>query len=255
MNRSKIFASVNKIEFYQLHPEYTSFIGADFDTYRILQIGESHYINQLYVPDTVDKYSLKYFCDNWWTSSCPDVTADYGLSFNTRDVIEKYMQGNPADSVGIFNNVVKAFSKVVLGREISSISTNDKQLYRYFAFMNFYQMPAIYNAMNIWESMCKSSIKTGSIDDAYMAWNTLEAESVSVVDKVIEVLNPMCIVFTSVSATEAYKHGNGRYVEDSRVIYTSHPGYPYTWWKSVDRYNGKRAVDMFEEGLRKIYLT
>ena len=109
--------------------------------------------------------------------------------------------------------------------------------------------------MNIWESMCKSAIKTGSIDDAYMAWNTLEAESVRVVDKVIEVLNPKCIVFTSVSATEAYKHGNGRYVEDSRVIYTSHPGYPYTWWKSMDRYNGKRAVDVFEEGLRKIYFT
>ncbi|WP_458458103.1 hypothetical protein [Pseudobutyrivibrio sp.] len=113
------------------------------------------------------------------------------------------MQGNPADSVGIFNNAVKSFSKVVLGNEISSISANDKQLYRYFAFMNFYQMSAIYNAMNIWESMCKYAIKTGSIDDAYMAWNTLEAESVSVVDKVIEVLNPMCIVFTSVSASEA----------------------------------------------------
>lgn len=241
------------IEFYQLHPEYTPFIGADFDTYRILQIGESHYINQIYEPGTCDKYSLKYFCDNWWTSPCPDVTSDYGLSFNTRDVIEKYMQDNPVDSVGIFNNVVKSFSEVVLGREIRSISADDKQLYRYFAFMNFYQMPAIYNAMNIWESMCKSAIKTGSIDDAYMAWNTLEAESVSAVDKVIKVLNPKCIVFTSVSATEAYKHGNGRYVKDSRVIYTSHPGYPYTWWESMDRYNGKRAVDVYETGLRKIY--
>ena len=163
------------------------------------------------------------------------------------------MQGNPADSVGIFNNVAKSFSKVVLGSEISSISANDKQLYRYFAFMNFYQMPAIYNAMNIWESMCKSAIKTGSIDDAYAAWDILEAKSVNVVDKVIEVLNPKCIVFTSASASDAYQHGNGKYTENSRVIYTSHPGYPYTWWKQMSRYNGKRAVDVFEEGLIKIY--
>ena len=81
-----------------------------------------------------------------------------------------------------------------------------------------------------------------------------------VVDMAILPQQPKCrkgvdkaIVFTTVSAGNAYKEANGRYSNDPRVIYSSHPGYPYTWWKCLKSLDGKRGIDVMEDGLRSIF--
>jgi hypothetical protein len=37
------------------------------------------------------------------------------------------------------------------------------------------------------------------------------------------------------------------------MIYTSHPGYPFTWWKKLKSLEGRRGIDIFEDGLKRIY--
>ena len=56
--KSKYDDQLNHIDIYKLHPMLMPHIGTEYDKYRILHIGESHYINQ--TPDT-EKYNIKYF--------------------------------------------------------------------------------------------------------------------------------------------------------------------------------------------------
>ena len=49
---------LNEIDFFKIHPEYLPFIGDKFDEFKILQVGESHYIGQ--TPET-EEFSIQYF--------------------------------------------------------------------------------------------------------------------------------------------------------------------------------------------------
>ena len=40
-------SKLKEISFYKLHPEYIAFVGDKFEKYRILQVGESHFIPQI----------------------------------------------------------------------------------------------------------------------------------------------------------------------------------------------------------------
>ena len=61
------------IEQFKLHPTFLPFVGDCYEEYRVLQIGESHYLNQ--DPDN-EKYNLEYFLDRWWSSPCCEVLDD-----------------------------------------------------------------------------------------------------------------------------------------------------------------------------------
>ena len=61
---------LEKLEWFKLHPQLKPFIGNNYDEYKILQIGESHYIDR---TQDDDKFNICYFRDNWWNSSCDDL--------------------------------------------------------------------------------------------------------------------------------------------------------------------------------------
>ncbi len=239
---------LREIEMFRLHPTLIPFVGNEYEKYRVLHIGESHYIDQ--TPDNT-KYDIEYF-KRWWTDPCNEVLEDSFGWADTRQVMSNYMEGRHG-AYTIFTNFIKSFSKVVLDREIPSISDEDKKLYRYIAFMNFFQMPSIYEGTKFWDSLEISANMIGKPELANEMWNTAVKNSVKAVDQVIEIINPTAIVFTSISAGNAYKDYDGKYSKDQRIIYTSHPAYPFTWWKTLKSLDGKRGIDVFEEGLKKIY--
>ena len=90
------------IPFYQLHPEYKPFIGDRFDTFRILHVGESHFIPQQ--ADEPDVFSITYF-QNWWGNACEELKNcelknchnengyKWGGWYRTKSVIENYING------------------------------------------------------------------------------------------------------------------------------------------------------------------
>ncbi len=240
---------LNKIEQLSLHPTLLPFVGDKYDECRILQIGESHYIHQSYEEE---KYNIQYFYEKWWVSSCKEMINDNDGWADTRGVLSEYIKGNNGRDT-IFTNFIKSFSKIVLDRPIDHISLEDKGLYQYVAFMNFFQMPSIYEGYKYWDSLWASAKKIGNKQLAYDMWNISVEKSIETLDIIIDVLKPKAIVFTSVSAGDAYKNHDGKYKSDSRIIYTSHPGYPYTWCKKLNRFDGKRGIDVLEDGLTQIY--
>lgn len=46
MNNVNYYDKLKNIEFFKIHPELIPYVGEKFDKYKILHVGESHYINQ-----------------------------------------------------------------------------------------------------------------------------------------------------------------------------------------------------------------
>ncbi len=234
--------------FFKLHKSLLPYIGSNYKKYKILHIGESHYLSQTI---ETEKYSIEDFNNRWWNDECTDILAESPNYVDTRKVINNYLNDKNG-SYTIFTNVLKSFSKAILKEEIINISKEHKQKYTYFAFMNYFQMPSLHSGKGFWRSLCDSAEAIGNPELALSVWDYTVSKSTEIVDYVIETINPNVIVFTSTSAGDAYKNSNGKYMNDKRVIYTSHPAYPYTWYKPLSRFNGKRGVDVFEDNLRFI---
>ena len=237
-----------KLEWFKRHPQFLPFIGDNYDKYKILQIGESHYISGKKEDDGFDIY---YFRDRWWNDACENLVAQYGTCFNTRKVVEYCLNGGKSGAYNIFYNPLKSFGEVVLDEEIKQIDQNNKQLYHHFAFMNFYQMPSLHKGLKFWISLKNLAKDEGNSDLAKEIFRKCVEESIKVVDEVIDILDPNIIVFTSISARDAYKgveypELNGKYKDDKRVIYTQHPCCSH-WYRS-----GKKS---FEEKLKEIFHT
>lgn len=120
---------LQNIPIYSLHKNLLPFIGDAYEDYRLLHIGESHYINQS--PDN-EKYSAEYFM-KWWTDSCQEIMDDSPGWVDTRQVMCNYMEGKYG-AYSIFTNFIKSFSKIVLDNPIDSISSESKKLYENVAF-------------------------------------------------------------------------------------------------------------------------
>lgn len=257
---------LKELAWFKLHPQLLPFIGHNYNEYKILQIGESHYIDR--TKDN-DKFDICYFRDNWWNSSCDDLVKMFddsnrynGCWFDTKRVLDNYLAGKDG-SYSIFINVVKSFSKVILDKEISHITLEDKQLYNNFAFMNFYQMPSLYNGLSYWNSLVKSA-KYIHKDNKKQAENLAREvfrrcvrTSIQAVNDVIDTIKPNIIIFTSISAKKAYtglEYENciGKYKDDERIIYASHPATPFSWNRKLKALNNKTGEQIVEEGLIRL---
>jgi hypothetical protein len=249
MLESKYDDKLKEIEMIRLHPTFLPYVGSLYEEYKILQIGESHYIGQ--TPKN-EKYGIEYF-EKWWSESCEELAKEYGGWFDTRHVVVDNFLDKQNVSYRIFTNFIKSFSKIVLEDELDYMTKEKTPLYRYAAFMNFFQMPSLYDATSFYESLDKSAKLAGDKSLAGNMWDEAVKHSVATVDAVIEIIKPRAIVFTSISAGNAYKENNGKYREDERVIFTSHPAYPFTWNKKLKSLGRQTGKEVFEQGLKRIY--
>ena len=260
MTNDELYDELMEIDFFKegIHPEYTPFIGEDFHKFRILHIGESHYIPNY--PEE-NRITLDDF-DGWWSGEQSEsLNAEKGW-FNTRQVVSDYMDGSRTKAHGIFTNTLKSFCKVVTpGEAFDSISIENSKKYNYFAYMNFYQQPSIYHGMNFTRPLYLAgeylNWDSETIDEM---WYKIFDESVRIVENVIEILEPQAVVITSNEIYEYYRdYGSaneknqrvaGKLIDDDRMIWVDHPGSP--WWNRAK--NDEQTSKMkFEDSLRKIY--
>ena len=232
--------SFMRIKTYQIHPGFLPFVGEKYEIYQVLHVGESHYINN-------DNYDIEYFA-NWFDSPCKKVEQEFSESF-TRPVMKKYMN-NVSGSYTIFSNFLKSFCRSVMNEEIT-INPDTKKRYEYLAFMNFFQMPSLFYGIKYWESLLISAKRKNNKQLAYDMWEDACKNAVETLDSVIDIIQPKAVVITSLSAGDAYKEYGGKY-KDS-IIFTSHPAYPFTWHKDLKGLDGKKGIDVCEEGLRAIF--
>ena len=230
-----------EINHFKIHKILLPFVGDSYNKYKILHIGESHYLNQN-KNDKAVKYDIQYFLDNWKDNPCSEVLADSPNYVDTRAVVEnKYLKGIKSRSYGIFTNMIKSFGKVMLNKEIRHIDDETRQLYNYFAFFNFFQMPALYSGEKYWNSLKISAKNLGNENLASEMWHQCAQFSVEVTDKVIDILEPNLIVFTSVSAAKAYKENNGKYANSDKLLIVAHP--TSAWWNKKGYDRGKEFFE------------
>lgn len=234
--------------FFNVHPEYKPFIGSSYEKFRILVVGESHYIGQEYNAQTKDKYDIKYFLDNWLDSPCDELAKDYGDWFNTEKIIGNYMSGNRTKGHLIFTNIVKSFSSAVLNEKVNFISEEIVKRFDYFAFMNFFQMPSIFRGEKYWSSLEKSSKKLENKQFAYDLWYKVVDESVLILNHVIDQLKPQKIFMFSQSAYNAYIENRNCKYKDI-IIHLDHAGCP--WWYRTKKGCDKSSKELFEDYLKE----
>ena len=140
--------------------------------------------------------------------------------------------------------MVKVFAIVCQNRTVAHINDDEAKNYEYLAFMNFFQMPALYKGMKYWTSLKMSALKLSGMNknqaEAYAAkiWDDTVKNSSDVLDDVIEILKPSIVIFTSKSAANAYK---GKYKDDPKIVRVVHPACPY-WHKTRNGQSGKERL-------------
>ncbi|PWL88521.1 MAG: hypothetical protein DBY14_02865 [Escherichia coli] len=225
---------LKNVDFYKLHPQYMAFVGDNYEKYKILHIGESHYLNQDRNDDD-NKYSLKYF-NNWWSDECSELKNDYEEYYNTRGVLKNYLDGDRKKGYTIFRNMLDVFCDVY-GVE----KNGDTDLYNNFAFMNFFQIPSLYKGISFDNSL-KFAPENANKSYVKSFYQKAVVNSSKVVDEVIEILNPTVIVFSSSKSINEYKK-YGKFALDKRIVYSVHPG--CAWWnRNIKKINNTGKDDL-----------
>ncbi len=236
-------AELVQIPFYKDHPELLPFVGSSFYDfkYKILIVGESHYIDQTYGNV---RYDNSYFLNHWWNGTHDEINSEpFSGWYNTRGVIENYLNGNRSKGHLIFTNLVKAFSECVLNQRIDSITTENSQVFQYLAFMNFFQMPSIIRGEKYWNSLLNTDQST-----AIELWNVCKVNSAKVLDAVIDILKPKVVIFSSTSAFWAYQEAEHKH--NSLIECVPHAG--CKWWnKKCKKYGNKSGKEVFIDVLTK----
>ena len=245
MTKNRYNQQLLETKFFKLHPEYIPFIGNNYEEYKILHIGESHYLDQK-SDSSADKYPITYF-DKWWYDPCHELLRDFDGWYNTRDVITNYLNGSRHKGHSIFSETIKVFDKIYIGRDNVQMNYKESQNYHYFAFMNFFQMPALYNGMKYWDSLLLSANKIGNRQLAYDMYEKAAQVSSKVLDEVIAILKPNVVIFTSDSAKYAYNK-YGKYHSAEFVINSTHPG--CSWWnRPMRKFGGLTGKQELERQL------
>ena len=239
------YKKLKEIDFYKIHPSYLPFIGELYDEYKILQISESHYADEL---DT-NTYGIRYF-EKWYSEECSEVEIGVLNNNITRRVGSDIIQGK--SHFQNFDNPLRSFRTIVLDK-CDSINNQTRYDYNYFAFMNFYQIPAFEPKGYFTRVLYEQGEREGLVDEATKLLEMSQQYSTILIDEVIDILKPRLVVFTSFDAGDAYKRYKGKYSENENVIYVSHPNNPFPWSKGYDRFNGKRPKDVYEDALRRVY--
>ena len=244
--------ALDDIAFYKYHPEFKPFIGDQFDEYRILQVGESHYIGQK-ASDANDEFSIQYF-DKWWNDPCdklrewPDKNpkeGKWGGWYYTRGVVENFIANRSTGGYNIFANLIRSFDVVYRDGQVY-MDDEARQRYHYFAFMNFFQMPSLYKGMNFGNSLWKSAQKLGDEQLARDTWEKAAEISANTLHDVIDILDPKVVIITSVSAYDVY---HSKYSGDPRVIKATHPC--SAWWNRKHGSDHKSGRERLENKLRE----
>lgn len=236
------------IEFFNKHKSYLPFVGDNYDEFKILQISESHYCTEI---KDHSKYGIRYFKD-WHKEVCAEIENEYLNGNLTRKVCDGVVEG--INCFSNFDNPLRSFCKNVLEIENVRLSkyNNMRNNYSYFAFMNFYQLPAFFDKIGFTPAFYHQAKEEGlSTEEAYEIIENWRKKSVKIIDNVISILKPKAILFASFDAWEAYDAHEGEYKNDERMIRTSHPGRP--WHNHYDKLDGKSGKEVFEDELKRIY--
>lgn len=216
---------LRSLHVYSIHEELLPFIGTNYTDYRILLVGESHYLPD---PENNPGYKPKVESDffDWYKKDYVDIMTETNPNekdyFRTSNLVECYMRDQRINKGwNIWYNTGKILAEV-----LTSINPNVDAFsaYQYVAFINYFQRPEINNGGSI----------SASEEDKDWAKNNL--------NDVRKILEPKETIFLSKKAYNCYDPKDG-----GNISVVSHPTCP--WW---NRDNGNHGREKFREIIQNI---
>ena len=213
-------AGADRAFYGELHPELMPYVGDNYDKTGILLVGESHYVEN---ADQAEFNAL-----DWYNNPVPEEVENpfrkYISWFDTRKVIRRYMEHERGKGHKIFSDPAKCLM------ELKPEIENDCEAFTYYAFMNYFQRPALEEG---------KSINADENDKKYAA---------DLFDKVLEVIKPKTVVFLSKKAYWDYMEW-GKPTEGHKLYSVSHPTSP--WWYRNNN-NGECGRQSFKKILESV---
>ena len=183
----QINANLAQIRHFQLHSELLPHVGQHYDEYRILLIGESHYLP---TDDEINYENHEDVFRNWYEDKLehiPGVPDEYWEEdrcwFNTRGIIADFLNGGQCDNE-FLTTPNKLFDEVMREKKMVPQTYN---LFNYCAFFNYFQRPHLREKKGF-SSLCP--------DESKKTYNIVKA--------VINILEPILVLFVSTKASDNY---------------------------------------------------
>lgn len=213
---------------YQYHPELLPYIGKQYNKYRILCVGESHYLSK-------QTENFSYDLEEWYFNNLTEQIYDENnplhtnfSSFFTRYVLFKHIVGKERGAgYSMFYRPAKACCDV--------IGCDEDKVWEYFAFMNYYQRPACVRG---------KTINDDKRDDTLLKLN---------LDYICSIIRPHKIIFLS---KKAYKDWIETELRSDTVAPYEAASYPVShptshWWERK-RKDGGCAKNDFVRVIKEI---
>lgn len=204
---------LQQVGHFKLHKEYLPYIGPQYNEFRILLIGESHYLPRNDKGEPL--YNEEQFAC-WYEKKTMEILRediDHANWFNTRHVVNNFLEHHRSRAYSIFSKPTKVFCEVT--KEQWGVNINDSDAFRCFAFCNYFQRPEF------------SYGKSISVSDEDCR------KSREIIQKVIDILQPQKIIFISKKAFEYFDS------TDSRIQYVNHP--------TSSSWNNKNGSEKFQK--------
>ena len=241
MSNTSFEEQLDKMDFFQSHPSLKPFIGKNYTEndagIRILLVGESHY-----VENPLPQITRESLLNDWWSEN-PPLINDISW-YTTRGTIQNFMSGDSVRSYSLFREPCKVYNDCFLHGKYQS-KEEIRSLFDSFAYMNYFQMPALYERISLWKSLLIFNNETNKVHPlSSEIWDKTEKISNEVFLSVAEILKPDKIVFLSTEAYNAFKRQNKTYDADKSFA-TVHP--TCAWWnrKMKSGFTGKEALINF----------
>ena len=189
---------------FTLHPELLPFVGAHYKDYRVVLIGESHYVN---FRDVFKNWYDESAYEMWTNASGRLSPEDFVSWFNTREIVNNFLCGKRTRAHHIFQ-----YPADIIQKQFPNCCPADSSAFCLVAFFNYFQRP--------------STIPGGT-------FNVMDTKDVNeydyamkIADGIFKVLEPRKIIFLSKKAFEAYCSAHGKdetWMADKHIYYVNHP--------------------------------
>lgn len=231
---NKYDEELKKNDFLKRHDECLPYIGEKYDVYKLLIIGESHYIgsdedgilssiikNQDYYKKPIKEINNGKFKEK-----------EYIKWIDTRTVFT-YRKDDKVDA-GFFFNIASEIAKVIYDNPKINILNQDKlkDAFKCFAFINYFKRP---------------SLKKGKeIEDIT---NEDKKYAFDITKYIIDVIKPKYIAFVSKKSYHLFKEEFKKDINNLVIKAFSHPS--CAWWNRKNN-NGESARKEFAKFLKEI---
>ncbi len=220
MSNQNYDEQLGKIQHFMYHPELLPYVGDNYDKYKVLLIGESHYLVEA-LEDTEGKFL------EWYDKPTSDFTmldADDLACFNTRKTVEAGL--SPYNNSKIFKNVSSVLFEILKDKSVLNPSnfSDDRSRYAeafsYVAYFNYFQRPELSGSGRGFQPLKKDG--TVIYKEQTLNYDKFEQGfAFDTADEIINILKPSHILFLSKRAYKSFKDYDGG--DTDNLDFVHHP--------------------------------